>query len=278
LLDMGVAGFRIDAAKHMDPGDIKAILGRLPVQPFVFQEVIDRSNEPITGGEYTNNGPVTEFKYGMELYTAFTDRDLSGLESLGSAEGWVQPDLAVVFIDNHDVQRGHGGASHVLTHMEWNTYELANIFMLAWPYGYPMVMSSYRFSDPDGGPPSTQAVDEQGSCTAAWVCEHRDSAIAAMVGFRRQTHGQPVTGWTQLSPSAIAFSRGDSGFVALNAGTSVVNARVPVGLAPGRYRDLLGHAIGAEEEQGDLIVAEDQTVTISLPPMSAIAAHAGAVN
>jgi len=149
--------------------------------------------------------------------------------------------------------------------------------MLAWPYGYPMVMSSYRFSDPDEGPPSTQAVDEQGRCTAAWVCEHRDPAIASMVGFRRQTHGQPVTGWTQLNPSAIAFSRGDRGFVALNAGTSVVNARVSVGLAPGRYRDLLGSAIGAEEERGDLIVAADQTMTISLPPMSAIATHVGVV-
>ena len=265
LLDTGVAGFRIDAAKHMEPENIAAILGRLAVQPFVYQEVIDRSNEPITGDQYAANGHITEFKYGMELFMAFTDRDMTGLESLGSAEGWVRPELAVVFVDNHDVQRGHGGANHVLTHREWDVYELANIFMLAWPYGYPMVMSSYRFSDSEEGPPSTQPVDEHGNCNAEWVCEHRDPAIAAMVGFRRQTHGQPVTGWTQLNTSAIAFSRGDSGFVAINAGTSAISAQVPVGLAPGRYRDILG--------KGDLIVGEDQTVTISLPPMSAIATY-----
>lgn len=265
LLDTGVAGFRIDAAKHMEPGDIRAILGRLPVQPFVYQEVIDRSNEPITGDQYAANGHITEFKYGMELFTAFTDRDMTGLESLGSAEGWVQPELAVVFVDNHDVQRGHGGANHVLTHREWDVYELANIFMLAWPYGYPMVMSSYRFSDSDQGPPSAPPVDDQGNCSAEWVCEHREPAIAAMVGFRKQTHGQPVTGWTALNSSAIAFSRGDAGFLAINAGTSAVSARVTVGLAPGRYRDILG--------KGDLIVAEDHTVTLSLPPMSAIATH-----
>jgi len=29
LIDIGVAGFRIDAAKHMWPGDIQAILGKL---------------------------------------------------------------------------------------------------------------------------------------------------------------------------------------------------------------------------------------------------------
>ena len=29
LIDIGVAGFRVDAAKHMWPGDLQAILGKL---------------------------------------------------------------------------------------------------------------------------------------------------------------------------------------------------------------------------------------------------------
>ena len=29
LIDMGVAGFRVDAAKHMWPGDLQAIYGKL---------------------------------------------------------------------------------------------------------------------------------------------------------------------------------------------------------------------------------------------------------
>lgn len=50
LIDMGVAGFRIDAAKHMWPGDISAFLAKLHnlntqwfsagTKPFIFQEVI----------------------------------------------------------------------------------------------------------------------------------------------------------------------------------------------------------------------------------------------
>ena len=49
LIDIGVAGFRLDAAKHMWPGDIKAILDKLHnlntqwfsagSRPFIFQEV-----------------------------------------------------------------------------------------------------------------------------------------------------------------------------------------------------------------------------------------------
>lgn len=50
LIDIGVAGFRIDAAKHMWPGDIKAFLDKLHdlntqwfsagTKPFIYQEVI----------------------------------------------------------------------------------------------------------------------------------------------------------------------------------------------------------------------------------------------
>jgi alpha-amylase len=49
LIDIGVAGFRLDASKHMWPGDIKAVLDKLHnlntkwfasgSKPFIFQEV-----------------------------------------------------------------------------------------------------------------------------------------------------------------------------------------------------------------------------------------------
>ena len=49
LIDMGVAGFRVDACKHMWPGDLAAVYGRLHnlntkwfpggARPFIFQEV-----------------------------------------------------------------------------------------------------------------------------------------------------------------------------------------------------------------------------------------------
>lgn len=52
LIDMGLAGFRVDAAKHMWPGDMQAILSTLKnlntdhgfasgTRPFIVQEVID---------------------------------------------------------------------------------------------------------------------------------------------------------------------------------------------------------------------------------------------
>lgn len=275
-IGLGVAGFRIDASKHMEPGDIASILDRLDERPYVFQEVIDRGNEPIKGSQYAGNGDVTEFRYGMALYRAFTNRDLTELEFLGSGDGWVDSDRAVVFVDNHDLQRGHAGAGEVLTNREWEIYRLANVFMLAWPYGYPFVMSGYHFSDTDQGPPPVSAVADNGQCNAEWACEHRDPAIAAMVEFRNRADGQPVTGWTRISPSAIAFSRGDRGFLAMNIGTSAVEATVSTKLLPGRFRNILNNDMGAAAVAEDLLVGEDRLVTITLPPMSAIATHAGA--
>lgn len=52
LIDMGVAGFRVDACKHMYPSDLEAIFGGLNnlrsdvfgsgKRAYIFQEVIDQ--------------------------------------------------------------------------------------------------------------------------------------------------------------------------------------------------------------------------------------------
>ena len=55
------------------------------------------------------------------------------------------PEHAMVFIDNHDNQRGHGGGGNLLTHEDpWN-YKVGSAFMLAHDYGFKRVMSSYYF-------------------------------------------------------------------------------------------------------------------------------------
>ena len=48
LVGLGVAGFRIDAAKHMNSDDLNAILSQVDGDPYIYQEVIDQGGEPIT--------------------------------------------------------------------------------------------------------------------------------------------------------------------------------------------------------------------------------------
>ena len=71
-IDLGVVGFRVDAAKHMWPNDIKGTidrLGDLPSggRPFFVHEVIDQGGEPITVQEYFGVGRTTEFRYGLKV-------------------------------------------------------------------------------------------------------------------------------------------------------------------------------------------------------------------
>lgn len=69
-------------------------------------------------------------------------------------EGWgflFSPDF-LVFIDNHDNQRGHGaGGGDVLTYKIPKQYKMATAFMLAYPYGVSRIMSSFSFENTEQG-------------------------------------------------------------------------------------------------------------------------------
>ncbi len=272
LLDMGVAGFRLDASKHMPAHEISAILAGLTLPgggaPYIFQEVIDQGGEPVKSFEYTPNGDVTEFRYSVNLGGVLNcGGTLSSLQTFGS--GFLDGDFAVVFTDNHDNQRGHGaGGACVLDHRDGNDlYDLGNVFMLAYPYGYPKVMSSYYWSDNPAsdagdskGPPSATspfysgsgpdtrpvygsaqvAGDDPANCSPAyedgkWVCEHRRTAIANMVAFRAITAGEAVTDWWDDGGNHIAFGRGAKGFVALNRTAGTTAQTYQTSLPAGTY-------------------------------------------
>ncbi|MEO1070610.1 MAG: alpha-amylase family glycosyl hydrolase, partial [Cyanobacteria bacterium J06638_6] len=151
LVDMGVAGFRIDAAKHIRNEELGEILAQLrdrhpTTDLYIYQEVIDPGTEAIRKQDYYDYGNVIDFKYGLFIGEAFLGKDgrtLANLQTLGEGWGLAPSDQAVVFIDNHDKQRGHGGGGDYLTYKDSDLYALANVFMLAFPYGKPQVMSSF---------------------------------------------------------------------------------------------------------------------------------------
>ncbi|NET49275.1 MAG: ATPase, partial [Merismopedia sp. SIO2A8] len=134
LIDQGVAGFRLDASKHISAEDIHEIVQQLNGHSYIYQEVIDQGGEPIQASEYFQNGDVTEFKYSVKLSETFFQGKLASLKTFGEAWDLMPSDSAIVFVDNHDNQRGHGGGGHILTHKDGILYDLANVFMLAWPY------------------------------------------------------------------------------------------------------------------------------------------------
>jgi len=240
LMELGVAGFRFDTAKHIDPYEMSAVLARLQQTPkYIFQEVIDPyGSEAIKSTDYTSIGPVTEFKYSANIGDVFKNKKLSYLKTFGTGWGFMASNSAVVFTDNHDNQRGHGaGGANVLTYKNGDLYNLANVFMLAWPYGYPKVMSSYYFDDGDQGPPGASARECQKN---GWVCEHRWGDIANMVAFRNKTDGQGMTHWWDNGNNQIAFGRNGKGFVVINREGSAMSVELPTGMPDGKYGSVTG--------------------------------------
>jgi len=274
LIDLGVAGFRVDAAKHMWPEDIAGIQARLNSLPtrhgfkedsraFFYHEVIDRNDGAVLVDEYFDLGWVTEFRYSQKIGWAANGDwgQFGGLYDPGWGMG--PTDRAFVFADNHDNQRGHGGGGDVVTHKTPAEYTAAISFMLAFDYGFTRVMSSYYFGeDTDQGPPNlgdenfTTAeveIKEDGSCGGGWVCEHRWNAISKMVSFRTAVAGTPSDGFWSEGDS-VGIARVGKGYFAMSKAslTKSVQTQMP----GGQYINIINGST--------VDVAQDGSATISI--------------
>ncbi len=283
LTNIGVAGFRFDASKHMAVEDIQGVLSKVNGSPVVFQEVIDQGGETISASEYTSVGLVTEFKYTTKLGDTFRNGQLSWLSNFGEGWGFMPSSSAVVFVDNHDNQRGHGGGGSVITFEDGRLYDLANVFMLAYPYGYPKVMSSYDYhGDTDVGAPSV-AVHKNGNLECfgtGWKCEHRWSYISGAVDFRNNTADNwSTTNWWDNGNNQIAFGRGSSGFVAINKEDANLNTTLSTDMVAGIYCNVLKGELSADGQSCSdetIIVNNDGTIDANIDAWDAFAIHQGA--
>ncbi|MCZ9350118.1 alpha-amylase family protein [Streptomyces mutabilis] len=233
LLSLGVDGFRIDAAKHIPAADLANIKSRLS-DPGVYwkQEVIHGAGEAVQPGEYTGNGDVQEFRYAYDLKRVFNNENLAYLKNYGEGWGYLSSGVSGVFVDNHDTERN----GSTLSYKDNANYTLANVFMLAWPYGAPDVNSGYEWSNHDAGPPNGGRVD---ACWQdGWKCQHAWPEIKSMVAFRNATRGQAVTNWWDNGNDAIAFGRGSKGYVAINHESGTLTRTYQTSLPAGTYCDV----------------------------------------
>ncbi len=276
LIGLGVAGFRIDAAKHIPADDINAIKSRLNGNPYIFQEVIYGAGEPVQPSQYTWISNVTEFHFSNTMGHYFKLRSpLSEIQNIGTWPGWLNSSDAVTFVANHDNQRQK--TNDIITHKDGNnSNNMAHVFMLGWPYGYPKIMSSYDWSDHDQGPPTHGA----SSCNDGWLCEHRNRPIANMVAFRNNTATYwGVTNYWDNGNHQMAWGRGGLGFVVINMEGYNLNRNLQTGMPEGTYCDII-HA-DFDYNTGDcngatVTVDGDGNASFDTLPYDSTAIHVGA--
>jgi alpha-amylase len=276
LLSMGVKGFRIDAAKHMFTDDIHAILAKLDRPAYIYQEVLLGPTDRLPRKDYLKNGDITVFSYPFSMGSAFKNRILAQLPNMIKED--VDSSDAVVFLQNHDLERW-GDQSNLLTYgKDLELYRLAQVFMLTWPYGYPQLFSGYTFKDFDQGPPlgkdnyTLPVMGKDGRCKAPWTCEHRLPEIAPLVKFRNETNAAfYVSKWWSNGKDQIAYSRGPLGFVVINASSTPLRSNLKTELAPGEYCNLLDNRyIKAKNCAKGAKVDENHVMAVEVAPNSAV--------
>jgi alpha-amylase len=313
MVDLGVAGFRVDSAKHMYPADLDYIVTQvnqhasaehLPL-PFFYFEVDSTGSEAVTGNDYLMVGAgsgqpvsVTDFNYAALFNQFASGGPISSLRSLLTASAEYLPSAqALVFTTDHDTERDSPPAA--VMYQDGAAYDLATVFLLAWPYGYPSLMSSFAFDRTSSaglalGPPSdsmgdTDSIYAPGSTTpscapspatapaGSWVCQHRAPFVARLLAFRRALASQgSVTHFWDDGANQIAFGRGDQGFVVINLSATPLNQTLTTSLAAGDYCDLFsGARTGTTCSGRTVTVATGGVAAFDVPPMDAAVIYSG---
>ncbi|GAB2693770.1 carbohydrate-binding module family 20 domain-containing protein [Kitasatospora kifunensis] len=283
LVGYGVDGFRMDAAKHIAQADMANILSRVNnttwtgSRPYVYQEVIPGSSGQLAPSAFEGNGSVIEFTYAYDLKSQFNG-NIANLKTFGQSWGIEPSNLSSVMVTNHDTER----SGQTLSYKDGSKYTLATVFELAWGYGTPQVYSGFDFSTSDQSPPA----DANGFVTAtdcssgAWICTDRNQGIANMVGWHNAAQGQSVANWWDNGSSAIAFSRGNTAWVAINNGGSAVTQTFSTGLAPGSYCDVIHGtpAAGGTCSGPTVTVNATGQATVTVNPGDSVAIYATGSN
>ena len=279
MLKLGVAGFRVDAAKHMSPQDVKGIkaaaaeaAGTTPDKIWWMQETIGFSEQDprIQPDQYLQTGEVNEFEYSYRLRNYF----YGSIENLKHITDKLIPSKkAAIFVTNWDTERDN--ASRVLTYKDGKKYELANAFMLAYPYGTPNVFSGYEFTKRDeGAPGATQTSIPDVSCVkdSKWQCTQRLTSIRGMIGFYNAVRGTKVTNWQDDDDNNVAFSRGNKGFLAINNTEKPQKVSYKTDLPDGEYCNVY-----ESKDCTKTVSVSGGKVETTINAESAVALHANAV-
>ena len=269
LLSLGVAGFRIDAAKHMAAADLKVIVDQLPEGTRIIHEVIRGGGEPIQPEQYLDSGEVWEFDYARNMRSYFKSEVITPAASAIRFRDFTPSDKTVSFVSNHDTERN----GETLNYKDSRYFELATAMMLAENYGQPMLYSSYAFRSRDAGPYETVKGVKPVDCSSTtapmaeykadeWICQHRWQSTINMIAFRDKVGSAPVVE-KYRERGVYGFARESLGYFITNVfDTQEMVVSVPTTLPDGTYQNLIDGE--THEIVGGILKA-------TLPPMSAIA-------
>ncbi len=280
LRSLGVKGFRVDAAKHIAVEDLKQITSALPSDTSWLFEVYDGPADPAL---YRAFGNTFGFNWAKSTPQMFNVPGMLGGQASAAVLSTYDPsESTITMITNHDTERDDS----TLNYLSGKKFELANMFMLAIPYGKPMVYSGYAFSDHDAGPamditgktadavcPTKTSSTANAPADGRFICEHRWPGITGMVQWHK-TVGDAKVQAVYNKGNAYGFSRGTKGFVLFNTGPAKFAKTVKTTLAAGTYCNQALTGAQAKPScavSARVVVAKGGSTKLNLAAWSAVA-------
>ena len=289
-LSLGVSGFRIDAAKHIPPADLAAIKALLTKDAYFVQEIPGPTS---IANEYLGVGDAWAWdqqQYATDMFSS------PGYAHLGktfdsSTKEYIASANAVTWVTNHDTDH-HGGA---VTYMQGKLYPMAFAWILAEPYGKPMLYSGYSFFDENAAAPlnvnrkienavcassnnvlfnpksPTESLYDQGEFT----CVERWTSMAGMIAWRDQVAQAPKQ-LVYAKAGAYGFARGKTGYVLFNSNARTFAAsKIKTGLVAGSYCDLYSGGkspVNGKRCKGTtVVISKDGTLTTKVAGLAVLA-------
>jgi alpha-amylase len=194
----------------------------------------------------------------------------------GGTWSFVDTSKATVFVNNWDTERD-GSSMNVANKTGavndtngTKRYDIANIFMLAWPYGHAQLHSGFVFTNKDQDAPTASPYDASGNplINQSWDFVHRWSDISNMVKFRSYVAGTGVDNFVSGTVNQIAFNRGAKGFAAINNDAAAWNLNFTTLLPAGTYCNVVQGVANAGKTAcagGTITVSSTGAVSLSIP-------------
>ncbi|MCG9626871.1 alpha-amylase family protein [Vibrio mediterranei] len=231
MKNLGVRGFRIDAAKHLTIEHIKQVFTKEITQDMhVFGEII-------------TDGGATEEEYELFLQPYLKETRLAAydfplfktvyeaLESKsGSLTALIDPycfgqaltnERSITFAVTHDIPNNEVFSNLVMSETnEW----LATVYILTRDGGVPLIYSDL---DPSGIKNTNKE--------PRWVEGWRDQKLSHVIRFCHAVHGEPFE-LLEANDDLLAFKRGRKGIVLINKSTRAKSINVDL---DGQYNSIL---------------------------------------
>lgn len=241
LIDLGAAGFRIDAAKHVPVTHLNRITDDSALRAVqIFAEVIPNAHyEILKETLYNTNLSLYDFPLFHKMRKAFKWGESLRRIYHQEEHPLISRFRAITFANTHDIPNNEAMADQMF--YDLGEELLATAYILGRDGGCPLI-----FTDKGDNIHETESFGNR------WKNFYRDPTLKQMIRFHNHAHGSPMRSvW--VDDGIIAYERVGRGFFAINKTSDEAQLRLSFSSLAGPLHDVLStDSVTVRDGQADV--------------------------